>query len=216
MNQSNEALIKKHVYFNQRFFARWARVYDYEKYILFPIRNKAASLLNLPANSRILDVATGTGAQAYSLAKRDYDVIGIDLSQEMLEQAKKKLAKGLKLKFIHGDATKLPFKDNTFDACSISLALHDMPYEIRFLVLKEMMRVTKSDGKILIVDYLEPHKNYIARLTCMVASLFETPMWKNFIDRGLLSHLNISGLKPEMYATSLNVSQIVICPNKKS
>lgn len=216
MTSQTDILIKKHVYFNQRFFARWARLYDYEKYFLFPIRNKAASLLNLSPNSKILDVATGTGAQAYALAKRGFDVIGFDLSKEMLEQAKRKQSNGLKLKFIHGDATKLPFNDNSFDASSISLALHDMPYKIRFLVLKEMIRVTKPDGMILVVDYPEPNKHIIARINCALASLFETPMWKDFINRGLTNHLSKVGLAPLIYTTSLNIAQIVVCPNNKS
>src|SRR3990167_7739666 len=146
-------LAKKHAYYNNQFFGKWARLYDYEKHFLFPIRRKAAQFFPLKSPAKIIDVATGTGAQAHELAKLGLDVTGIDLSPEMLEQAKKKLDKSLKLQFLHADGTELPFRDNEFDGASISLGLHDMPYEIGLTVLSEIKRGVKKNGSILIVDY---------------------------------------------------------------
>ena len=195
------------------FFARFAKLYDYEKYFFFPLRNKAANLFIIPKNSKILDVATGTGAQAYALAKYGYNVVGLDLSREMLEQAKKKLNRNLKLQFIHADATHIPYPANSFDAASISLGLHDMPYEIRLLVLKEIIRVTKTNGKIMIVDYLEPHANSMAKIAFQIERLYETPMFEDFVTRGLVSHLNKVGLTPYQRESFLNLVQIVNCRN---
>ncbi|MBI4225901.1 methyltransferase domain-containing protein [Candidatus Roizmanbacteria bacterium] len=154
----NIVLEKKYKYYNYKFFAKWARLYDYEKYITFPLKQKAARFLDLKSPKKILDVATGTGAQAYEIAKLGHNVVGIDLSPEMLEQTKKKISSNLKLRFQQADGTNLPFKDNSFDASTISLGLHDTPYEIELLVLKEMKRATKKGGSILIVDYNEPKK----------------------------------------------------------
>ena len=109
----NKNLHKKHKYYNYRFFAKWARLYDFEKYITFPLRQKAAKFLNINPPKKILDVATGTGAQAFELAKFGHDVIGIDLSPEMLEQAKKKITPDLQLRFQQADGARLPFKDNS-------------------------------------------------------------------------------------------------------
>jgi demethylmenaquinone methyltransferase/2-methoxy-6-polyprenyl-1,4-benzoquinol methylase len=215
MKSNMDTIIKKHAYFNQKFFARFAKLYDYEKYFLFPLRDKAAKFFNLTQNSKIIDVATGTGAQAHALAKLGYDITGVDLSQEMLEQAKKKLNPELKLSFIHADATHLPFLNNTFDAASISLGLHDMPYEIRLLVLKEIISVIKNDGKILIVDYLEPQSHPTARFAFPLERLYETPMFEEFVHRGLSSHLKYVGLEPEQKTTFLGVFQIVVCTVKK-
>lgn len=136
------SVITRHTYYNNQFFATWAKLYDYEKYILFPLRRKVAAFLAVPPPKKILDVATGTGAQAYEFAKRGHDVTGIDLSPEMLAQAKKKTTSSLRLRFLHADATKLPFKKGTFDVSSISLGLHDMPYDIDVMVLQEMKRQT--------------------------------------------------------------------------
>jgi len=136
-----KSLVNKHKYFNNKWFARWAKIYYYEKYIMFPIRQKAVTFLKLNPPKNIIDIACGTGSQAYELAKLGHNVVGIDLSPEMLNQAKRKLNNELKLKFQQADATDLPFKDNSFDAATISFGLHDMPYEIELATLKEAKRV---------------------------------------------------------------------------
>lgn len=214
MKQNTEELIKKHSYFNRKFFATWAPYYDLVAFVLKPLRYNAAKRLQLPHGSRVLDVATGTGEQAVALAKTGYDVTGIDLSPDMLERATKKRTPSIKLKFFHSDATQLPFASNSFDATTISFALHDMPHEIRLLVLKEMIRVTKNNGIIMTIDYLEPTKGLVAAITYKLVRRFETPMYEDFIHKGLLSHLNEVGLVPQTQ-TTLFIGQIKICKNNK-
>lgn len=84
------------------------------------LRDLVAEFVGPKKGSRILDVATGTGKQAYAFAKRGYDVTGIDLSRDMLKiaiaQNKYDIAK-----FEIADATKLPFKDNMFDVPAFPL-----------------------------------------------------------------------------------------------
>lgn len=209
-------LEKKHKYYNYRFFTKWAWLYDFEKYITFPLRQKAAKFLDLKYPSKILDVATGTGAHAYELAKLGHNVLGIDLSPEMLEQAKKKITPKLNLRFLQADGTDLPFKDNSFDASIISLGLHDMPYEIGVIVLKEMKRVTKKNGLILIVDYNEPKKHWVSRLTHPLIRIYETPMYIPFIKRGLTEILEKVDLKSDQETNFLGLFQILLVKNYKT
>ena len=209
-------LAKKHEYYNNAFFGKWARLYDFEKYFLFPIRKKAAKLFPLKPPARTIDVATGTGAQAYELAKIGFDITGVDLSPEMLEQAKRKLAdKSLKLQFLHADGTELPFKDNEFEGASISLGLHDMPYEIGLSVLKEIKRVAKKNGPILIVDYMEPRKHAVARVFHPLIKLYETPNYEHFIKRGLEKYLRQVDLKINRFTDFLGIVQIALVANVK-
>lgn len=215
MKQHTEELIKKHAYFNRKFFARWARLYDYEKYILFPIRKRAAELMELPVKSKIIDVAAGTGAQSFMLAKQGYNVIGLDLSPEMLKQAKKKLSPSLSLRFIHADATQIPFDTNTFSGASISLGLHDMPYEIRLLVLNEIKRVVKPNGHIMIIDYREPQQGLRAYLLHVLVRRLETPMYQDFIRRNLDNHLETVHLRPFREEIIWGSIQVKICKNDK-
>src|SRR4030042_2238358 len=100
------------------------------------VRDKVVNFTNVRNGSKILDVATGTGKQAFAFAKKGYDVIGIDLSEAMLKVANKK-NKYENVKFEVADATNLPFEDNGFDVSCISFALHDMIPSIREKALKE-------------------------------------------------------------------------------
>src|SRR3990170_8246133 len=125
------------------------------------IRDKVVNFTDAKNGSKILDMATGTGKQAFAFAKKGYDVIGIDLSEAMLKVANKKNRYG-NVKFQVGDATNLLFEDESFDISCMSFALHDMPLTIREKALKEMVRVTKRKGTVVIVDYALP-KNKIGR-----------------------------------------------------
>ncbi len=178
-------------------------------------RKEAADYLKIQPPQKILDVATGTGALAYELAKLGHSVIGIDISMEMLSQARKKCSDNLDLYFQQADATHLPFNNNEFDATSISFGLHDMPYETEINVLKEMKRVTKTDGKILIVDYNEPKNHWAAKLAYPLIKTSESVNWTPFITRGLENLLNKAGLKVAKWTTILGVIQIVIADNHK-
>nr|WP_255679999.1 methyltransferase domain-containing protein [Methanosarcina sp. DH2] len=144
------------------------------------VRDRVVNFTDAQKGSRILDIATGTGQQAFAFAKKGYEVIGIDLSEAMLDVAKKK-NKFKNAKFEVADATNLLFEDNSFDVSSISFALHDMPLSIREKVLKEMVRVTRPEGIIVIVDYDLP-KNRIGKfLIYHFIALFEAEYYKNFI-----------------------------------
>ncbi len=78
------------------------------------IRDKVVDFTNARNGSRILDVGTGTGKQAFAFAKKGYEVTGIDLSEAMLKVANKK-NNYENVKFAVADASNLPFKDSSFD-----------------------------------------------------------------------------------------------------
>ena len=142
-----------------------------------------------------MDVATGTGKQAFAFAKRGYDVIGIDLSEAMLKVANKKNKFG-NLKFEVADATNLRFEDNSFDISCMSFALHDMPLSIREKALQEMVRVTKTRGMIVIVDYALPKKNKISRfLIFHFVNLYEGKYYSNFVKSDLETLLRKTGIE---------------------
>ena len=112
----------------------------------------------------------------------------------MLNVAKKK-NKFRNMKFEIADATNLPFEDNSFDTSSISFALHDMPLSIREKVLKEMVRVTKPEGIVVVVDYDLP-KNKIGKfLIYHFIAFIEAEYYKNFIKSDLEALLNKNRIK---------------------
>ena len=121
-------------------------------------------------------------------------VIGIDISEAMLNVAKNK-NKYKNAKFEVADATNLPFEDNCFDVSSISFALHDMPLSIREQVLKEMIRVTKPQGIIVIADYNLPENKISKFLIYHFVALYEAEYYKTFIKSDLETLLHKNRIK---------------------
>jgi len=159
------------------------------------LRYKVVDFADAPTGSRILDIATGTGKQAFAFAKKGYEVFGIDLSEEMLRVAKKNNTYK-NVKFDVADATNLPFEDNSFDVSCVSFALHDMIPTIREKALKEMVRVTKPKGTIVIVDYSLPENKIRRFLFYNIAKLYE-PYYTEFIKYDLETQLKKSGMEIE-------------------
>ncbi len=157
------------------------------------VRDKVVNLTNARKGSNILDVATGTGKQAFAFAKRGYAVTGIDLSEAMLKVANKN-NKYSNVKFEVADATNLPFEDNSFDVTCVSLALHDMPLTIREKVMTEMNRVTKLQGIIMIVDYALPENRIMRFLIYRFIKLYEGEYYSKFIKSDLKALLLKSGI----------------------
>lgn len=159
------------------------------------LRDTVADFASPQKGSRILDVATGTGKQAYVFAKKGYDVTGIDLSEDMLKVAIGQ-NKYENVKFEIADATRLPFEDNSFDVSCVSFALHDMILSIREKALRELVRVTKAEGTIIIVDYGLPENGFVRFFAYNIIRLYE-PYYTEFIKSDLEGLLRKSGIKIE-------------------
>lgn len=100
---------------------------------------------------KILDVGTGPGIVAFLLAELGHDVTGVDFSEGMLRNAlENKESQGLPVDFRIGDAEKLPFDDNTFDAVVSRYVLWTVTDPLKAML--EWKRVLKPGGKVVIVD----------------------------------------------------------------
>jgi len=115
------------------------------------ITRELAKLCHIGKDTKVLDVASGTGESAFYLVQNfGCSVIGIDISDYMIERAKRKaIEKGLIIEFKKGDAHNLPFIDNIFDAviseCTTCLLNKEM-------TIGEMVRVAKTGGYVGIHD----------------------------------------------------------------
>lgn len=121
-------------------------------------RKKAIKLLKKDNPELILDIATGTGDFAIeALALKPEKVIGVDISEGMLEMGRKKLKKkGLddKIELRLGDSEGLQFEDNKFDAIIVSFGVRN--FENLEKGLKDMHRVLKPGGKVVILEFSRP------------------------------------------------------------
>jgi SAM-dependent methyltransferase len=103
-------------------------------------------------DTTILDVACGPGIVTAGLAAQARAVVAFDLTPEMLLQARDRCAKaGLtNVTFKQGNATSLPFPDNSFDGVVTRLSVHH--FDAPRLVLAEMFRVLRPGGKFVLAD----------------------------------------------------------------
>lgn len=102
--------------------------------------------------SKVYDIGCGDGYGSYKLDKAGYDVVGMDLSSEMINRAKKRTVDD-KISFIQGDVTDLPFADNSCDGI---MSINVLEWtEVPADALKQLSRVLKKDG-LLCVGILGP------------------------------------------------------------
>lgn len=138
--------------------------------LLKSIRSKVIDVSKIKKGAYVLEVACGTGEQALLFARKGAIVTGLDFSKPMLKVARQKNKCYEKtLNFVYGDATKLQFADNQFDISTITLALHGMDPSIPMRVINQMIRVTKKNGKIIIVDYTPHNSKNVWTLLCRYA-----------------------------------------------
>lgn len=123
-------------------------------------RKKAIGLLKADQPKVILDIATGTGDFAIEALKLNPDqVIGVDISEGMLDVGRKKLKRRKldnKIELRLGDSEKLLFDDNKFDAVIVSFGVRN--FENLEKGIADMFRVLKPGGKVVILEFSKPTK----------------------------------------------------------
>ena len=148
-------------------------------------RRKTISILKGQSPQLILDVATGTGDLAFSAFKRlqPKKIIGLDISKGMLEVGRVKIKrKNLEgsLEFIHGDSENLPFEDNYFDAVMVSFGVRN--FEDLNAGLKEIYRVLKPTGQLLVLEFSKP-KKFPVKQSYYLYSNFILPFFGKLISK---------------------------------
>jgi demethylmenaquinone methyltransferase/2-methoxy-6-polyprenyl-1,4-benzoquinol methylase len=123
-------------------------------------RRKAVNKLREIQPKRILDLATGTGDFAIALLKLNpTQIIGMDISSGMLDVGKNKMkAKNVShiIDMQLGDSENMPYEDGYFDAVTVGFGVRN--YENLEKGLTEMLRVTRSGGKIVILEFSKPKR----------------------------------------------------------
>lgn len=124
-------------------------------------RKKAIAQLKPLDPKNILDVATGTADLALTANKylQAETITGIDISNGMLELGRRKIEKaGLshKIKLIQADSEALPFPNDHFDAVTVAFGVRN--FENLNTGLKEMFRVLKPGGRLVILEFSKPRQ----------------------------------------------------------
>ncbi len=122
-------------------------------------RRKAIGMIKNKEAETILDVATGTADLTVEINKQlsPKQIIGMDLSNEMLEVGRKKIAKkGLDnlIRLDQGDSENLQYEDGTFDVATAAFGVRN--FEDLSAGLKEINRVLKKNGQIVVLEFSRP------------------------------------------------------------
>ena len=188
--------------------------------ILAPMRKRVIGEITL--GEIVIDIACGTGAQVFELCEIASKVVGIDLSESMINRAK---STGKKrnisiVEFFVCDATNLSiFVTGSFDVAIMSLALHQFHPDLHSPVLSEMNRIAK---RMIIVDYAVPlPKNYAgigSRVAEFLAGKKHNSNFKEYYQLGGLNAILPSNNLAIQKSVSFGKGafQLVVCSEKKS
>lgn len=169
------------------------------------LRKKSLKLYPPASGLSVLEVGCGTGTNLVPYHQAGCRVFGIDVSSAMIAQAQKKLNAHADLRV--GDGARMPYCNDQFDLAVAMLTLHEMPSNIRPLVIKEMARVLKTNGRMLVVDYQgEPHPTPLGRLgrgaTYIIERMAGASHFNNFRD-----FLKRGGLPPLFADQGLEIKE---------
>ena len=199
----------------KRAYALYSPVYDLLfDWIFHPGREAAVRLLAIQPGDRILEVGIGTGLNL-RLYPPHCQLVGIDLSERMLEKAQAKIEElrlgNVTLKVMDAGATD--FADNEFDRAVATYVISAVPDPIT--VLREMRRVVKPGGTLVILNHFRSEKPLIGSLEDLVAPVCARLGWKSNLALGPL--LREVGLTPELVATVnlFNGWRLIRCVNQK-
>jgi phosphatidylethanolamine/phosphatidyl-N-methylethanolamine N-methyltransferase len=163
-------------------YRRWAPVYDYTfGLVAKESRRHAVQVLN-QGRGRVLEVGVGTGLSLPDY-KRHLEVVGIDLSPEMLEKARERVGQeGLDhVTGLHEmDASNLKFADASFDSVVAMFVMTVVPEPEK--VMRELSRVVKPGGEVLLVNHFSQTEGVRGWVERRMAPFADKIGWRSVFD----------------------------------
>jgi len=139
------------------------------------VKQALVSLLPTATQGKLLDLACGTGTLtcAIKAALSGYVVYGVDGDVDMLARAQQKAGSAkLDIQYDYGLAQELPYEDDTFDVVTSSLFFHHLTTADKGVAFREVSRVMKPGGKLVIADWGRP-QNSLMRILFGVVQLLD-------------------------------------------
>jgi ubiquinone/menaquinone biosynthesis C-methylase UbiE/predicted Fe-Mo cluster-binding NifX family protein len=166
-----------------------------------PFIKRSIELMDIKPEDRILDLGAGTGRNTCLMVKylsEKGELIGIDISREMIRQFRKKCINYPNAKIICARVDKsLPFREE-FDKVFISFVLHGFPQDVREVIIKNAFEALKSNGNFFVLDYNEFSYKEMPFYLKIPFKHIECPYAFDFIERDwkqILESNNFSGFE---------------------
>ncbi|MDS0221829.1 methyltransferase domain-containing protein [Haloarcula sp. S1AR25-5A] len=155
------------------FYKYLSKVYDQINPFIWDerMRDEAIAMLDLSPDDKVLDVGCGTGFATEGLLEHVDTVYGLDQSPHQLSKAFEKFGKFGDVRYHLGDAERLPFKDNSFDAVWSSGSIEYWPNPVD--ALAECRRLTKPGGKVLIVGPDYPNSTIFQKMADAIMLFYD-------------------------------------------
>jgi ubiquinone/menaquinone biosynthesis C-methylase UbiE len=141
-----------------KFWKKYFEVYDVLNLVIpyQELLGRIVKELNLKGGEKVLEAGSGTGNLSLTLKKAGAKVYNLDFSEAAISIHKRKDPEAI-IKLWDLNNLPLPYEDNFFDAIVSNNTLYNIPRENRLAVIKDLKRVLKSGGEIVISNI---HKNY--------------------------------------------------------
>jgi ubiquinone/menaquinone biosynthesis C-methylase UbiE len=156
------------------------------------LRDAALDALGASIGGRTLQIACVYGDFSARLARRIPEGSSLDIVDVLsiqLENVRRKLPASAPVRVFQCDSTALEFADASYDQAVLFFLLHEQPAPIRRQTLREALRVLKSGGKLVIVDYHRPSplhpSRYLFRPILRRLEPFALDLWRHGIETWL-------------------------------
>lgn len=204
MTHSNETIKKR--------YNRVSYLYDFMDRMM---KDKWRENLLKDVKGQVLEVGIGTGKN-FSFYPEGINLTGVDFSPKMLKKAQKKVdesALPFPVTLKEMDIQQLNFPDNTFDYVVSTCVFCSVPDPVKGL--KELKRVCRPDGKIIMLEYMRSDNEFAGKLMDLLNPIPVT-VWGANINRDTLSNIAAAGMiieEKEDLAGSI-IRKITVIPNK--
>lgn len=158
------------------------------------VKYKSIKCLNIKPHDNVVDLCCGTGdlARIIKRIQPDTCVTGIDFSEEMLKKAKNKKSIG-KISYMQGDATNLPYEDNSFDIVTMGFGLRNIANAEK--AVEEVYRILKPNGSFLHLDF--GRKNFLSKIYDKITPTLAKIFTENSVSYKYLIKSKKEFLSPE-------------------
>lgn len=172
---------------SKEYFAEVAEQWDDMRQDFFSelVREQAYNVAAVKERELAADIGAGTGFITEGLLKKGLNVIAVDQSDEMLRQMKEKFSNYKNVDYRLGEDENLPINNNTVDYTMANMYLHHVKSPL--IAIKEMARILKVGGKLIITDLNEHSYEFLRRE--------QHDRWMGFKREDIVKWFSEAGLK---------------------
>ena len=199
----------------KKIYGGYAGFYDLIfKGFFYPRIKYGINLLEIMPGEKVLEIGVGTGL-SLTTYPRYCEVVGVDLSLQMLKKAQKKVKmRNLCHVSLHEmDASNLTFEDSSFDYVVAAFVITVVPDPIK--VISEMKRVSKKNGKLLIINHFQSQNKFLGKIEEAISPFCKKIGWRSDLQlEDLAARANLK-IKKEYRIKKVDLWKIIFAENNK-